>query len=366
MFAHISHIDDFSCVIQKEEIREQGLYHGENRVVSYMIAGNETFDSLESLEARGITFYSDGTLCARPLPKFFNMGEREETFEENLDPDDIIAVFDKLDGSLLHPYYHEDTNGQLKLDYKTKKSNESYLVKVARENANQEFDKICLANGCTPVYELVSPANRIVLKYEETKMVLLAIRDNYTGEFLKPDFVEALAQQCNIPVRDRFLDLEIKVFEEGFSSLKNYLRKQENMEGVVIQFSDGMMVKVKTPWYVEMHHAVSFSRPRDIARLILNEEIDDHKALLHEMGEDLAPVEEIENDVLHKLNHIRNEVEKEYDKHKNLDQKSFALKLKGHYLFSLIMKKYHGEEPNYLEWFKKNRLNDYSVDYTIF
>ena len=50
------------------------------------------------------------------------------------------------------------------------------------------FAKYCLNENKTPLFEYISPHNRICLKYTQTSLVLLAMRDNYTGEYLNINF----------------------------------------------------------------------------------------------------------------------------------------------------------------------------------
>src|SRR5690606_28317835 len=85
----------------KEEIREKEIIPG---YVSfcYMIAGEDTFDSMWTQECRGIVFSQrTGKVVSRPLHKFFNVNERPSTRADLLKWDDVALVMDKMDGSLI-------------------------------------------------------------------------------------------------------------------------------------------------------------------------------------------------------------------------------------------------------------------------
>ena len=56
-------------------------------------------------ECRGIKFGLDGNIIARPYSKFFNLGERAETFPEVINWDQKFIILDKLDGSNLPELY---------------------------------------------------------------------------------------------------------------------------------------------------------------------------------------------------------------------------------------------------------------------
>lgn len=50
----------------------------------------------ETMQCRGLVVHDNGTVIARPFPKFFNVEEHDEPL-----PSEEFEVFDKLDGSLI-------------------------------------------------------------------------------------------------------------------------------------------------------------------------------------------------------------------------------------------------------------------------
>jgi len=355
MFPVIHRLDDLLPHIQhKPEISVKVQPNG-CTVVCYAISAPNTFDDLWSRECRGITFAPDGTILARTLDKFFNVGEKEETQVHNIDWSKVTRVMDKRDGSMIAAMVLND-----EVVCKTKKSFETSQATRANEyiKARPHYDSFirrCAVQGFTPTFEWTSPEDRIVLKYNHDELVLLHIRNNVTGEYVTN--IEDLANYFRVPVVQ---DLTPTVFDP-----KEFLAKaatEELIEGWIIQFDDGHMVKLKTKWYIDLHHSVTFTRERDIAEMILNETIDDFKSYLSSIGESLDKVNAIEHRVAQTLHDLQIEVESFYGQNYTEDRKAFVELAKKHDKFGLIMMRYSGKEVRYKEHFTKFYLQDYSLE----
>ena len=70
---------------------------------TFVMTGPDDFGGTIRRECRGLKFYPDGKIAARPFHKFFNVGEREETQPHNIDMSNPHSIEVKLDGSMLHP-----------------------------------------------------------------------------------------------------------------------------------------------------------------------------------------------------------------------------------------------------------------------
>jgi len=126
-----------------------------------------------------------------------------------------------------------------------------------------------------------------------------------------------------------------------------------------VQFENGDMVKVKTKWYLERHRAMTFLRERDIAEMVVNESVDDLKALLVAEGVDIGEILALEKKVVNDLLGVKIAAEQLQDMSDwQLDRKSFAIKHAGTPLFGLRMTKFLGKEPDYKDWFIRNRLKE--------
>ena len=194
----INHIDDvWPYVKDKDEIIliDKGSYI----VLDYVYQDENTFERPQARECRGIKFNADGTLLARPFAKFFNYGERDT----DLPIDYPHVVMEKLDGSMIHPAF---IHGEMMLMTRkghtdvAKKAEDLFLRRPAYFNFMFDWIKM----GYTPIFEYVGPTNRIVLRYDTHRLVLLALRQNMSGEYLSygalkdPDIHSQ--EQCTLPI----------------------------------------------------------------------------------------------------------------------------------------------------------------------
>jgi len=360
-------------VAHKEEIRESTL-SADLTSFCYMISAENTFDNPWARECRGIVFDSAGKVCSRPLHKFFNVNEREETRAENLDWANVVRVMDKRDGSMIHPVKMSD--GSIRL--KSKKSFDSDVAKAAtswvirefeagRKGVNDILSKLVLDIDCTPIFEWTAPDARIVLPYEQPELRLLHIRDNEDGNYWSLSALVRIAEEYNIKMVDEVDEFWWKMGGEGLPATREFnidkmleaAKTREGIEGWVIQFSNGEMVKLKTDWYMKRHKAMTFLRERDIADLVLTEGIDDLKALLIGDGVNIQQILDIEARVIEDIRNIERNTKAVCTQHDfMLDRKTFVQKFRekaGPY-FGLLMNLYSGKTADYRYFFEKNML----------
>jgi len=143
------------------------------------------------------------------------------------------------------------------------------IQKIYDEDINiQRFIRLALEKDIVPIFEYVSPRNRIVLPYTNTKLILLRLRDNNTGEYLDLN-----------DYTDKYDGISV-VESEGnhtLDSIRDVVLKSIDKEGVIVQFENGKMVKIKSPWYFERHRLFTenLNRENTLIGLILNDTIDD-------------------------------------------------------------------------------------------
>ena len=215
-------------------------------------------------------------LIRLPLHKFHNLNEKEQNQFANLDWSSY-EVFDKMDGSMIAPFRVHGWNDI----FWGSKMGVTHLTNdvkafVDRNPSIAKLTSVCLFNGLTPIFEYVgNPLHRIVINYEQEKLVLLAIRENETGEYYSRDammnIVSAIsAVPSEIPVVKKWdVDTEAKELIERIKDLKGE-------EGVVIQFPNDHRVKVKASDYVTLHKTRSaVETERFVALCVINETLDD-------------------------------------------------------------------------------------------
>lgn len=130
--------------------------------------------------------------------------------------------------------------------------------------------------------------------------------------------------------------------------MKEAVEHTTGIEGWVIQFNDGSMVKVKTAWYQALLHGGRDSlRWCDIARAVVEETADDLKAEFAMAGRDIVPILNVEREILAEIQAITAEVNRIACESVNMTPKDVAP------MFSLIMLAARGREFNAMEFFAR-------------
>ena len=341
-------------------------------VVCYMLKDEDTFGGANAefkAECRGITFNPDGSIASRALHKFSNVGEGADSQPDMIPWDQICRVMDKRDGSMVHPVA---INGEVV--FKTKKSFTSAEAIAATEFLKADSEKYnwvvdMMAQGCTPIFEWTSPRFPIVLVYEKDELTLLQIRNNITGEYVTlPQHWEVFAEGCQFKVVENLIEQFSWVMEdEGIPKtievrwdlLKAAAETRSGIEGWIVQAVDGQMWKIKTKWYCDLHHSVTFTRYRDVARSVLLDQSDDLKAAFALTGRSIQPIVDIEKEVFGAIEAAELLVKEivEFTSKENMSVKDVAVKFCGHSLFRQIMRTIRNQDIDWLDWYTKVHLD---------
>ena len=220
--------------------------------------------------------------------KFFNYGEDKAA---KLDFSKPVIVSQKVDGSLLSIWYDEDTGWHVstsgnvdardsELQFQTDKLHTYYdLFMEAFNKYNLSFDMF--DKRYTTYYELVSPYNRVVVPYKETKLYWLGARDNQTLK--EYNFKDIPKHLTDVPKY-----YECSSIEEIKTKVDNMSTKDEHFEGFVIEDCRGERIKLKSPSYMNLFFIKGdgiFSEKK-ILKIILEEEDDDILAYFPEYKPD--------------------------------------------------------------------------------
>jgi RNA ligase len=251
-------------------------------IINYVMQTSDTFPDVVSnddallRECRGIVFDKDtGKIIARRLEKFFNYGEK--MYGEALDISRPHVIMEKVDGSMITPIY---VDGKARWGTKMGITEIGLAAEtfVYREAVTGGANYIGLAFECeslnaTPIFEYCStdPDYQVVVRHEKENLILLHIRDKITGKYYARKVVEEMARPYGVPcvatLDTKITDMD--VFQAGVLA-------QSNTEGVIVQFDDGHMVKVKTDWYLALHRAkAAIEKEKDVALIIINDSLDD-------------------------------------------------------------------------------------------
>ena len=373
MFPKISCLNDLLPFIKdKENIRVKYDETFEKTVVCYMIQSDDLFSGENAAwekECRGITFHQTGEIAARTLHKFKNIGETEALLPQNIRWVDVARISLKKDGSMLTPVpMSPDEFSTFK--FKTKKSfdtKEAMLGDdlVYKSLVKSIWIKMVLANGLTPTFEITSPKMPIVVLYKEDELTLLHIRENESGRYLSEEEIKYLRPPFPIVenVMHRFTGAGVPANIVSWDKLKEYAETTTGEEGVVIQFKSGDMVKLKTKWYSDLHHSITFVRERDIARSVLADQVDDLKGAFVIGGRSIEPILEIEKQIFSRIQETKELVEEivQECKEQGYNAKDTALRFIKHIHFGLIMNTFNGKTVDYLAWYSKYHLDSHSL-----
>lgn len=247
---------------------------------------------------------------------------------------------------------------------KSKKSFTSPVAVTSKNYINthanyHDFCLHCAEHGLTPTFEFTSPTHRIVLDYKDEALTVLQIREMVSGRYLSIEEMIALTEQFGVALNKPIW------FGEDFDIHKaiEILSTADEMEGYVIQFKNGDMVKVKSQWYVNLHHAVTFVRERDIAQLVIDETIDDFIAFVktNRPKADLSRIIEINDEITTEIEMLESSVKKIVDESQGLTPKELNDKMKDSPLHNFVMRTFRGQTFDYLKWYRMHKLKDWSL-----
>jgi T4 RnlA family RNA ligase len=219
-------------------------------------------------EARDIIIDTEAMKVAcRPFDLFFNYGE---ALADKLD-EDTMRVFEKIDGNLIKAWHdggrwRVSANGRIDardVPVFGGLSLGRMFEKTAGELPFDMFGRMNPAN--TYMFEFVSPLTRLVVEHEKNALFHLATRNNGTGKLLDED----------IGVQ--------KPKEHDFASLadvKAAAARLTGSEGYVAVDAQGKTVKIKSPWYVNLHTLKGDGdiSAKDVLRMWKERSLDDFLA----------------------------------------------------------------------------------------
>ena len=280
-------------------------------IFNYRLSQYSDFIDNSAFEMRGISyvFNSDGSLFKRYLllHKFFNLNQVEETQYSLIKDYKIKSISNKEDGSVAS--FIKLPNGEIIGKSKMSFESEQALGMNRLYNSNSDLKRFVdwsLDNDLVAVFEYVAPTNRIVLKYSDEELILLRLRDNKTGEYLD---------------LSKFSDKigSIKVAPSDVATLDELVELShsvEDKEGWIIEFTNGLFIKIKTSWYFELHGLLTDDLYREhiLVNYILDEKIDDVLGQIPETEVDAHErIDKIINVVKHSVGEKVTDILKSYD-----------------------------------------------------
>lgn len=221
-------------------------------------------------EARGIIIDTNKLqVVCWPFRKF---GNYSESYADNIDWSSA-RVQEKIDGSIIKLWFNKDTdkwvwstNGVI---YASKTSNSLGfnfldLIKSTVNYSKIDFDN--LNKDLTYIFELVSPNNQIVIKYDIPKLYHIGTRNNLSGVELNVDI------NIDKPMEYKLTSLEDCIVAVGKLNSNNCV----DHEGFVVVDKYWNRVKVKSPEYFLLHKITTNDNlcKKSIIKILLNDNIN--------------------------------------------------------------------------------------------
>lgn len=208
-----------------------------------------------TLACRGLITDESGAIICRPFRKFFNVDEHERdgSILPPINWNQPFYVSEKLDGSL-GILYHDEYG----LSIATRGSFVSWQAQEATAIWRERYCAFEPIPGLTYLFEIIFPANRIVLDYGQTRdLFLLEIVANHSGLGAPRTLIESEAKRIGCPVVQ-----QISISDTD--AIRSYETGDLDREGIVVRFDDGMRVKIKLAEYKRLHRLITGINARKI------------------------------------------------------------------------------------------------------
>jgi hypothetical protein len=231
--------------------------------------------SMQMRMARGITFDMDtGDMVSLPYEKFFNMDEYIDGNLANLarkmSTQRAIAS-EKIDGILIQAFYDKHND---KIRFGTRAMLDAEIDErgfidtaenLTKKTGRYDDIKELLKSGNSMILELVDPRYRVVVGYgKKSALFLHGVRNLEKLSMMNFKETQDLADNFGLA---RVEGKEFNSFEELVDFQKH---TKEDLEGYVLRFEDGSMVKAKTEAYFDKLKGLRALSYKSIGESILN------------------------------------------------------------------------------------------------
>lgn len=278
------------------------------RIFCYRMVGRTgAWTKPGSLFARGTVFLLKNNrpdLVSLCMPKFFNLAENEISIqpEELFEPYSVQRVEQKADGSLITLFICAEAPDEWKLPgtnivVKSKTSFTSDVCKQVHRFFERETDMVkeleefmeSLQIPMSHNFEWCSPDNRIVVPYSESRLVYLNSVVHPTGRVISAEGMNQFPRVKQHP-------------PVATPNMLAGIKQQADHEGIVIWLYDGRACKIKTEWYMRLHHARdNFQSTKHLARCVFSGSMDDLKSWFQT---DRHRLEKIEHDTMNLYSNV--------------------------------------------------------------
>lgn len=200
-------------------------------------------------------------VVARSFGKFFNVNQNEYYRLQDF-PNEPFVYTTKEDGWLGLLFYDKHLS---KWGIATRSTFYNPTISWLNDNLQDYIDTSHLSpdSQYSHVFEIISPETKVIVDYGDMrKVVYLAAVDKLTGEpIFDQSILNGFADVMNVELV-KFHRINTTL-EESISSIAANMN-QDDGEGYVIRFQNGLWVKAKNKWYLDTARIMQHCSPTTI------------------------------------------------------------------------------------------------------
>lgn len=275
------HPDNWEELLSNEPFYIETVHSGPLCLFKYNHYASD-FAIPEVQEARGIIINTENLeVVCWPFRKFGNYGE---SYADKIDWD-TARVTEKIDGSIIKVWFNTLTDSwQVSTDSIIDANNASCrdfsnggqfvsFREIFDRAADGVLDYSRLEKNKTYIFELVSPANTVVVHYDKYEIYHTGTRNNITGVETIEDIGVQHPKSYDLHCLDDCIKFAKSLPDDSITSCE-YLNVR--FEGVVVNDASFNRVKIKSYKYVMAHSmACDHISKTDILHLILSGEAEE-------------------------------------------------------------------------------------------
>jgi RNA ligase len=246
-----------------------------------------------------------------PFKKFFNAGEGHAAVIDW----PSARVYEKLDGSMISLAYYKDqwhwqTTGTPDGSGTVGSLDITFAQLAQRTFSSLGYRLPGLDKEKVFTFELMTPLNRVIVRHETSKMVLLAVRDMTTlQEYWPEDYAGLYGWECARTVSAKNLD-EVEALAAELVAA--------TAEGFVVVDKDFNRLKIKAESYVRLNYMKESLTPAKLVEVVQAGEESEFGAYFPEWGLVLTEIKSLYSALVERLDTAYSEI-------KDLEvQKDFA------------------------------------------
>ena len=275
-------------------------------------------------ECRGLILsLPDYNVLCRPFDRFYNWGEGDTGRNEDISK---MTGLSKEDGSCIMVYHdgYKWCVATRKMAFAEGETitGKSYYDLFVDAFGDLQETMDTYSKNITFIFELCTPENRNVKRYENPVVYLLAIRENDTGKYSSYMTIKGVAKILNVKVPVKYTFNNYKEIEQA---IKDIDATDSLDEGFVLwNEKTGYRIKIKSPKYVAYHHLRNNGdlSPKNISKLVFDNEYHEYLSIYPEDKKFFNPY-------IDAYKSLVTTIMDDYEKYKNIEeQKDFALAIK--------------------------------------